>query len=80
MSIFDRDRIGCNIPCRIIDTSNPDAKEEYGKINWCQAFEGHTVGLVDLFARERQVKGSWLVMEVDVHPSPEWILKALFSD
>lgn len=79
MNIFDRDRIGHDVPCLVIDTSDPTAKDEYAYVRWTHATIGETVNSVALCYRSRNVKGTWLVKEVDVEPSADWIQKTVLS-
>lgn len=78
MSIFDQDRVGHAICCRFVNTSDPTAKEEYGYVKWTHAMESQIVSSVALYSRRRNAKGKWLIKEVDVLPSQEWIKENIF--
>ncbi len=62
MSIFDRDRIGASVFCRVIDN---ERSVSHGYVKWTHAKKGLVVRSLEVLGCGR-VKGPWIVEAVDV--------------
>jgi len=62
MSIFDRDRIGTSVFCKVIDN---ERSVSHGYVKWTHAKKGLVVGDIEVLGYGR-VKGPWIVEAVDV--------------
>lgn len=72
MSIFDADRIGKSVPCRVVHGSKqrPEA-EDVGYVRWTHAKVGQVVGSITTLDRGK-LAGPWIVEAVDI-PASELI-------
>lgn len=66
MSIFDRDRIGTSVFCKVVHGSKPrDETFDYGYVKWTLAIKGQVVKSLEVVGYG-QIKGPWIVEAVDV--------------
>jgi len=62
MSIFDRDRIGASVFCKVIDD---EGSVGHGYVKWVLAKEGQVVNSLEVLGFGH-IKGPWVVEAVDV--------------
>ena len=62
MSIFDRDRIGASVYCKVTDA---EGSVSHGYVKWTLAIKGQVVKSLEVIGYG-QVKGPWVVEAVDV--------------
>ncbi len=62
MSLFDKDRIGASVFCKVIDD---EGSVGHGYVKWTHAKEGEVVSSLEVLGHGR-VKGPWIVQKIDV--------------
>lgn len=66
MSVFDKDRIGASVYCKVVHGSKQRGETfDHGYVKWTLAKKGQVVGSLEVSGHGR-IKGPWIVEEVDV--------------
>ena len=66
MSIFDRDRIGHSVCCKVVHGSKQRGETvDYGYVRWTHAKKGQVVKSIEVIGHGH-LKGPWIVEAVDV--------------
>jgi len=66
MSIFDKDRIGVSVFCKVVHGSTPRGETvDHGFVKWTHAKKGQVVPSIESIGAGI-LKGPWIVEEVDV--------------
>ena len=71
MSIFDKDRIGHNVFCRVKDVDTDEVR--YGYVKWVHAYPGGMVKVIEGVGPGK-LHGNWRIEELDVEPTQELLL------
>lgn len=66
MSIFDRDRIGDNVFCKVVHGSKERGETvDHGYVRWTHAIKGQVIKSLEVIGLGH-APGPWIVEEVDV--------------
>lgn len=67
MSIFDKDRIGVKVFCKVVHGSikNRDEAVEYGYVRWTHAIVGQVIQKIETVNRGL-LKGPWIVEKINI--------------